>query len=222
MADIIAVVRVSFINDEGKETTKDLITENGLALVIGAGKNGGARYEVPEKMSNADKSAAIAMDNYSSTPLGVELYNRVISATKEKAEELKSKETFDDAVKYLEGLSGEDFTELVIYSKINNNKFFTDVNVLKDVINADDAWNTSLINKAGKINKEVEQAVINVFSFDTDFIVTLRNKKNVTVEAKVEAYKAMFKNEYNKMIETYNELDRLIRLYRKFMTDIVK
>ena len=199
----------------------NLLTRNGYGYVL---TGTGAELVKPEHMTDVQKSAAINTKNYGETPLGLQLAEDVGIIAEElpinlQGEDFKrAKAEFNNAVEYLKNLSGEEFTNLVIYSEVNFNKF-PDIEQLRGAVNADDAWCSAIINKARKINKEVEHAVFNVFTFDTDFVTTLRNKNNTSIEAKVAAYKAMFNDEYNKMAKTYDELNKLERTYREFMTD---
>lgn len=128
---------------------------------------------------------------------------------------------FDKAVEYMENQVPEKFVYLVLYSRLNNNRFPEDIEELAGAINADDCWCTAIINKAHKINSTVEQSIFETFIFDEDFIKILR-KKNVAVDYKVAAYMAMYESEIGRMGRAIARLNRLEREYIKFMDNIAK
>lgn len=71
---------------------------------------------------------------------------------------------FDSAVNYLTRCSGEDFLELVAYAKKHGNTFFHCIREVADVINADDAYRSAIIQLTRHFGEPLENKAFNLFA----------------------------------------------------------
>jgi hypothetical protein len=71
---------------------------------------------------------------------------------------------FSKAVDFLAHCSGEDFLELVAYAKKHNNTFFRCVSEVADVINADDAYCSTIIQLTRHFGEPLENKAFNLFT----------------------------------------------------------
>lgn len=155
-------------------TSKKIEVKNGMVLILmGNGPMDGAFYKKLEDCSDADFNAAkeVTAEDFTPKPWDFDgdvqpvqpIENNVNDESENDVAASEYKYSFNAAVNFLAHCKGEDFLELVKYAKKHSNTFFHCVKEVANVVNADDAYCSALIQLARPLGAEVEHRAFQLF-----------------------------------------------------------
>lgn len=143
----------------GKKKTIEV--NDGLVLVFcGHGPYDAAFYKKLEDCTDGELAAVEAVEETAQT-------NNNLPAAAEATSEEDYHITFNAAVDFLTHCSGEDFLEIVRYAKKHNNTFWHCISEVADIVNADDAYCSSIIQLARPLGEIVERRAFKLFEAAT-------------------------------------------------------
>lgn len=154
--------------------TKKIEVKDGMVLILmGNGLMDGAFYKKLEDCSDTDFNAAkeVSSEDFTPKPWSADFDGDVQPIENNKVENTNFKpaaykvdnNSFDKAVDFLAHCKGEDFLELVRYTKAHGNTFFRCVSEVADCVNADDAYCSALIQLARPLGADVEKKAFELF-----------------------------------------------------------
>ena len=163
MADIINTTL-----DNGE--TRNIIIRDGYAYIL-TGKDSNAAAELVDitKLTNVQKEAAIAVENYKDTPLGESLYEEALSSC-------TARNAWDSMLQSMAfDMPADKVYEEIKYAKANHNKFSKNFDPFGIAVNADDMYCSAIIRLTRRqFGEYAEEVLITIADTDNkDMFISL-------------------------------------------------
>ena len=192
MVEIITVT----LNDNSK---RDLLVQNGYAYVLtGHDENAAAEVVEVARLTDVQKKAAIAVNDFDQTPLGVELYE-------EASNIISKKNAFEDLLQKMafEMDPAEVFDE-IRYAKEHQNTFSRNFDPFNVSVNADDLYCSAIARLTRKQFGEYSEMVLLTAANECkDTFVALMNQYRTLLASIIVSDKKCFDTWSEKEIRDY-------------------
>lgn len=203
-------------------------------VLTGTANDSAAMISKVEHLSKVELEAAIGVDDYAETDLGISLAKQagIFSEDAVSNQLAKSCEELVDALpddsssqykkirNYLEEATASYFVEHIIVANVNRNSWIGYItkgrgSELEGAVNADDCYVPVIVDRCLG-DEDLKAKVFEVFSFDRELCDSI-NAMPVDVRAKLNVYKEVRHEHYEKMVATMRLLIEMGSLKRDIL-----